>query len=288
MIYSKIMSQKRKDKSLRRIIRHVESRAGSLILQWMTPRNTGKTLILVEGPDDKYVYKHLFNMSSSFIRECEGCDVVRGVCEYVRKYKPSILCLGILDSDFRRLSGRATSRPNIVYTDTHDMETMIMFAPHCFSLFCRITACIGLNHSIIVDDLRLLSFMRWYNMAAHLFYTDEGLDIENATPEQMRDYSFLITKFKQTNGSNKTWLERCFKRFMQKHSLSAMEQVVNGHDYLARFFHYAKRMYGNQFTSEEKLELLAEVSDNKWFQTTLLFDQISSWEHVNGVSVLLP
>lgn len=252
----------------------------------MTPRNADKALILVEGPDDEQVYRHYFDSSYSFIRQCEGCDVVRGVCEYVRKYKPAIKCLGILDSDFRRLCGRNLRRPNIVYTDTHDMETMILFSPVCFTKLCRIAACSGPVHDVIVEDLRLLSFMRWYNMAARLSYIDYELDIENATSSQMRDYHYLNDRFIPTDGSPKPWLKRCFDRFAHEKKDSPMKQVINGHDYLARFCHYARTIDGKQFSSNELTEFLSVVSDLAWFQTTDLCRQIIEWERSNGIRVL--
>ena len=253
----------------------------------MTPSNAGKVLVVVEGPDDKYIYGHLFDSSASFIRDCEGCDTVRGVCEYVRKYKHRMITIGILDSDFRRVCGRALRRPNIVYTDTHDLETLIMFSPYCYSRFCRKAGITNKpNHEEILHDLSLLSFMRWYNMSAHLSYTDYELNLESETSAHLRDYEFLCKKIIPTKGSRKTWVNRCFKRFLHEKSSAPLEQIVNGHDYVARFCYYVRVLNGLQFTKEEIHVFLAYALDAHFFKTTELYRQLVAWENNNGVSIL--
>lgn len=274
--------------SLRKTIRLTESRAGSLILQWMTPTNAGKVLVVVEGPDDKHVYGHLFDSSASFIRDCDGCNTVRGVCEYVRKNKHRMVAVGILDSDFRRVCGRALRRPNIVYTDTHDLETLIMFSPYCYSRFCWKAGITNIpDHNEILQDLSLLSFMRWYNMSAHLSYTDFDLNLESETSTHLRDYAFMCKKFIPTEGSCKTWIKRCFDRFQHDKSSAPLEQVVNGHDYIARFCYYVRVLNGLTFTKEDKNELLTYALDVKYFQTTELHRQLVIWENNNRVNILV-
>ena len=87
--------------------------------------NDGKVVLVVEGPDDKEVYEKVTDAASVCIYvdcNCEKHFVILDALNsrYARRL------LAIKDADFDRLEGKRHSYPNLVLTDTHDMEGMIV------------------------------------------------------------------------------------------------------------------------------------------------------------------
>lgn len=272
--------------SLRRYGRSKKSRAGSLILQWKTPRYAGKVLALVEGWEDTLVYEKFFNSSNTWVKDCGGCANAIGINTCIKKVMAKQKSFVILDSDFRWFYGRNTKRANVFFTDTHDMETSVLFNSRCFQSLIQKLKCLNVTHNDIVKDLRLLSYMRWYNMDSKMCYTDKNLDIVNMSRAKITDYAHLITHFEPSSGSTKQWLKRCFNHFVRKHPRAKSEHLLNGHDYVARFCHYARMRDKLMLGEEDVLLGIAMVCDHIWFNGTTLGQQLRDWQTVNKVNVL--
>lgn len=263
-----------------------KERAGSLILQWKTPKNAGKILVLVEGWDDTLVYERFFNLSKAGLVDCGGCDDAVGINTCIKKVAPKLKSILILDSDFRSFYGRNTKHANVFYTDTHDMETMAMFSPRCFQNVIKILKCPSVTHSDIVKDLRLLSYIRWYNMDAKMKYNDKDLDLVNYSRAKLSDYDHLIMYFEPSAGTTKQWLKRCFEHFKRKYPRVKSEHLLNGHDYVSRFCHYAKMRDKVQLSSDDVLLGIAMGCDHAWFNGTKMGKQIRDWQTKKGVAIL--
>lgn len=274
-------------RSLRYYARKQSTRAGSLIMQWMTPKSYFKTLVLVEGWEDAFLYEQVFDPFKSFVRDCGGCDNVVGVNAYVKRYKPAITSISILDGDFRHLMARANDKENLFYTDTHDMETLVMFSPYCFEGVKKVLHSCSPKHNQIIKDLRLLSYMRWYNQYANLKYVDHNLDIVNMKQRELFSYDSLISRFVPSSGSKKQWLKRCFDTFKNKYPRAKSEYLLNGHDYVDRFCYYAKHKDGKQVSKDDVLLAMAIVCDINWFESTRLCQAVRKWEKKHFKTVLL-
>lgn len=262
-------------------------RARTLVREWKTPKNAGKIMILVEGWEDTLVYEKFFNSEIVSLKDCGGCDDAIGLNTCINKIAPSIKRITIIDSDFRFFYGRNKKKSNVFFTDTHDMETMVMFNHRCFQSILKKLKCTNLTHNDIVKDLRLLSYIRWYNQDAKMKYKANGLDIVNMSKAKILDYDALMNFFSPSSGTTKQWLKRCFTHFRTKHFRVKSEHLINGHDYVDRFCHYAKIRDNRQLSSEDVLLGIAEVCDSAWFQSTRLWREINNWQNEKRISILL-
>lgn len=84
--------------------------------------------LLVEGKDDKKVYSKFVSEASCKIITCNGRPYVKEVIKCLKRSKwRSNRYLGIIDSDFDVFRSRSIPHdPNLVPTDGHDLEVMIL------------------------------------------------------------------------------------------------------------------------------------------------------------------
>lgn len=270
-----------------RIHKSIIDRAGSLYIQWKTPRNAGKVLVLVEGWEDALVYDSLFDAGTASLKDCGGCNDAVGIGTKLKVLAPKQKIVTILDSDFRFFYGRNRKKSSLFFTDAHDMETMILFTPQLFQTTISYLKCPNVMHQDIVRDLRLLSYIRWYNQDAKMKFTDKNLDIVNLSQNKISDYDYIMSFcFVPTSGTTKQWLKRCFVTFKSKFSRARADHLLNGHDYIDRFCYYARLRNRIQLSSEDVLLGIAFSCNGMWFKSTKLGKNIMDWESRNGVLIL--
>ena len=128
--------------------------------------NDGKVIVVVEGPDDKEVYQKVMDANAvCFYVDC-NCDKHFVILNALNnKYGNRLLA--IKDADFDRLDGTANPYPNMMLTDTHDMEGMIV--SECLSELQGDDAvrCQGINLADIYVELEDVSYLKWFNHVNH-------------------------------------------------------------------------------------------------------------------------
>ena len=125
-----------------------------------------KVMIVVEGEDDKKALMKFFDLQTvEFFYTC-NCLAVRDSMRIVSADSQLKNCVvGIKDGDFDHLKGiRYDDIPNLLLTDTHDMETM-MLTPHVCRCLCleMIQEEYPNLLSEIMLSLKNLSYIRYYN-----------------------------------------------------------------------------------------------------------------------------
>ena len=96
-------------------------------VRMMRPQFTG-TVLVVEGDSDARVYGRFVDDKSCMVVPAHGKSnvlIAMGILE-----KDGILgVIAIVDSDFSALDEAVQENPNVFKTDTHDLETMILYSP---------------------------------------------------------------------------------------------------------------------------------------------------------------
>ena len=87
--------------------------------------NEGKVILVVEGSDDKEVYEKVTDAKNVCIYVDCNCDKHIVILNALNEQYGRRL-LAIKDADFDRLEGRSHPFANLLLTDTHDMEGMIV------------------------------------------------------------------------------------------------------------------------------------------------------------------
>ncbi|HEX8435842.1 DUF4435 domain-containing protein, partial [Archangium sp.] len=87
-----------------------------------------KTFVLVEGKDDKKFFERYTDSASCHIIVAHGKPkVIEAVLELDKNGIRGVL--GIVDADFTVLDQQESPTPNILETDLHDVECMMLASP---------------------------------------------------------------------------------------------------------------------------------------------------------------
>ncbi len=102
--------------------------ANEIILIRDDPRKEHLSFLIVEGDTDRNFYKRLTNTNKCQITIAYSKSTALRVLSVLEKEAlPGILV--IVDADFDILEGKSPHSPNVLFTDTHDLETMIIKSP---------------------------------------------------------------------------------------------------------------------------------------------------------------
>jgi hypothetical protein len=84
--------------------------------------------LLVEGPKDVRVYRNFIDESVCDILSTEGKTNAAGALNVLRNSREAGV-LVVVDSDFSRLHGQQVLDPDVITTDDHDIEAMLVKSP---------------------------------------------------------------------------------------------------------------------------------------------------------------
>src|SRR5260221_12536595 len=106
-------------------LRSVNGIANQIIAKRKYPGNYYLSFLIVEGATDKELYEIYTDTNKCEITIADGKGNVKEVPSLLEKY-PLLGVLAIVDADFDVLEERLPSTQNLLFTDTHDLETMII------------------------------------------------------------------------------------------------------------------------------------------------------------------
>lgn len=152
-------------------------------VRMMRPLHKGAILIL-EGCDDSRVYSRFINSNECKLVIGYGKDNALGALKILEKSN-FLGVLAIVDSDFWKLDDVTPSSFNILFTDTHDLETMIIKSP----AFEKILGEYGSEKKIkafvkqagadlrtaLLERIKPMGCLQWYSLREELELDFEGL-----------------------------------------------------------------------------------------------------------------
>lgn len=241
--------------------------------------NDGKVIVVVEGPDDKEVYEKVMNTNAiCFYVDC-NCDKHFVILNALNgRYGERLLA--IKDADFDRLDGATNRYPNMVLTDTHDMEGMIV--AECLSALQGDDAvrCQGINLTEIYAELEDVSYLKWFNHANHcgINFSESALDLDI-------NVFFNACVAKTDNVVNVTLAD--LYAFKTAHSGVSEKELCNGHDILERIYVRAKAANVANYAKKPFFRRLRRAYPKDRFVNTNLFQAIKNWETSNHQAILV-
>lgn len=262
-----------------------------LILQWKTPQNNHKVLLLVEGPQDIEFYSRYFDGQTVGVRSSGGCSSMKKVYEGI-KSNSSIFqfYLAICDSDFARINQIEPYGENVFYADTHDHEMMCIACEHTFrSMFLELTQC--WKDSLfeqIARELHSLTLFKWYNYTFHCNCSFGHMELVNISLDKLLDYNYLFGDVCAHSPNVKEFctLESLKQFVSEKETLIDWKEITNGHDFIKRFVGYCKRNSIGQFPEKKLRKLLHENFRKEEFSKTQLYNDVCHWEERNSKHIL--
>ncbi len=286
-----------------RELRSPDGIANAIILKRQYPGNDLLSFLVIEGDTDRRLYKAFIDEGKCSITVAYAKAVALAVLSILEQNNfPGILV--IVDADFDVLEGQVLSSPNVLFTDAHDIETMIIRSP----ALEKVLGEFGSENKIAQfkqdkgKDVRTVllecgipvGYLRWVSLKNDYFLKFEGLD-----------FSKFLNK--ETLTIRETKLIKAVKDKSQRQDIPAeqikirigelrkdnhdMWHVCCGHDLVCILSIGLHKAIGTNDTGEitpviieRSLRLAYERSH---FQQTQLYISIQRWEEANKPFVVL-
>jgi CBS domain-containing protein len=273
-------------------------------------------IVVLEGGMDAFTLERFFDRTMAKVIVAHGKENAVGAATILdADGEPGIVA--IVDADFWRPEGISTPSPNIVLSDGHDVEIMIISS----SAFDRIVAeyaSVAKTHRFIArvggPDLRgaLLSralpiaYLRLASIRRNMrlcfkeieydrFVDKETLEVnvprlvrhvisKTLQMEQKREEGSTVKARKQVNIGEDAEIV-ALVRSISAETASSPEELCCGHDVTALFALGLRKCYGSQnqsIASQENMESVLRLSfDTEEFRRTTLWVHLKEWESKN-------
>ena len=255
------------------------------------------SFLLVEGHSDKLVYDRLV--------DCSACQVVTvsgkpssklrviAVLKILEESRfPGILA--IVDADFDNLELLPDSSSNLLRTDSHDLETMLINSPALDKVVAELGSEEKINNfgqdvrMVLVQAGICVGYLRWVSQSEGLNLTFDGIKFSRFVDETtiQVDELKLITEVRNKShscsGKNeelKTWV------INKKAGNHDPWQVCCGHDLVEILSLSLRKTIGSNNAAEVEpngLERNLRLAyEEAFFRKTLLYSKIRTWETNN-------
>ena len=232
--------------------------------------NDGKVIVVVEGSDDKEVYQKVMDANTvCFYVDC-NCDKHFVILDALNgKYSNRLLA--IKDADFDRIEGTTNPYPNMVLTDTHDLEGMIV--AECLPELQGEDAlrCQDIKLSEVYAELEDVSYLKWFNHANHY-----GINFSETTLDLDINVYFNACLANTATVVNVTLAD--MYTFKTVHSGVSKKELCNGHDIFERIYVRAKATKVANYAKKPFFRRLRRAYPKDKFVNTDLFQAIKAWE----------
>jgi Protein of unknown function (DUF4435) len=248
------------------------------------------TFLLVEGSSDKIFYKRFIDKIVCQIVVMAGKIRVIGVLAILEKASFDGV-LGIVDADFDRLEGSVHESVNLLRTDTHDLETMLIDSPALDKVIAEFgsaekIAKLNLDVSTsLVDAGKSIGYLRWVSQCERLNLKFSDLKFSKFINEQTLQINepALIQEVKNKSQALSLKTEDLQQRISDEKSKGFNPwQVCCGHDLVEILALGLRKGIGTMSVDVDSLERSLRLAyEEVYFRKTQLWVNIRQWESNN-------
>lgn len=257
--------------------------------------------LIVEGESDENFFENIIDYKKCKVMNLEGKEnVKRFISERNRKGEKGYL--GIVDADFEHITKYEPKISNILITDLHDIEMMILSTnPNMRRIYSE------LSENLLIDNYEKNSKREFLGSVIDAAYEIGLLKLVMCKPKYRVNMDNI--PYELVDDSFNVDMDELIKRSIYRHhsiyevkaeidferkKKHNMYQVCCGHDVteiLCRCF-ISRENGGLGYGKNERLnkkrieELLRVIYEFKYFVTTKLYSAILNWEKINGIDIL--
>lgn len=265
-------------------------------------QHTG-SVVLVEGDSDARFYHKHFVKDCRIIPAINKKNVLQAIAELGNRKVKGVL--GVVDCDYLYLENRLSNHPNIVYTDFHDLETLLILSPSLENFLRELTPGDKLH---LIDDVSKkvrevlfslgleIGYLRWASFRENL-----GLNFKDLPYSQIADPVRIVvdairlirtTSINIRPPVNIADIEH--KMVELKKRKADYKHVCQGHDlvYLLELVIPVvfENVFGKNFANTIRPKCKSFIFDdglrlgyeNTFFVSTKLYVAIKDWENKNS------
>lgn len=254
-----------------------------------------KVLIVIEGKDDKVVYKKLFDEDAAVLYPTLGCYHFEEILKSLNpKYADRMIV--IKDADFDILNHKMPKYDNMFLTDGHDIEMMIFDDE--FEDFLRVRFFDDDDVDIfskVEKEIRHISYIKWYNHNKSC-----NLNVEPIKPcrplyngeAEIAISDILTHLYRARDNAGRTKVsESDIVGFENDNCTDDYMNLTNGHDLCEGVTH--KIIYEQSINHRGRKPTCKGIDDmaraaysREKFQHTNLHKKIEGWEQMHNRNII--
>jgi Protein of unknown function (DUF4435) len=258
--------------------------------------------LLVEGSSDEVFYERFIDKLICQIVVMSGKpsskERVIAVLNILEKSN-FLGVLGIVDADFDRLETSAHHSPNLLRTDTHDLETMLINSPALDKILAELGSTEKISKFISVRDTLVaagisIGYLRWISQCDGLNLTFKGITFSkfiNKKSLQLNELELIKEVKNKSQAFSLDTKEIQQQITKQKSNSHDCWQICCGHDLVGLLSLGLCNAIGSMQQSEvetDSLERFLRVAyEEVYFQKTQLYSNIQKWENDNQLFKVL-
>ena len=253
--------------------------------------------LIVEGPDDARLFKMFSNQETCKIEMAFGKHNATKAVELLQETGFD-RAIAIVDRDFDTILGRMQNSDRLFYTDTHDIETLIIKSPAFDKLIAEYAKDDLLrefeSHSqkslrqTLLEPAHFIGLLRCVSIQNQLNLSFKEVDLDNYLEKdtlQINKNAFIRRVLKTSHASD-IHPKELKKKIAELEALDHDPWIMaRGHDLvsvLLRGFHVfgyrsAQRLSANALESSLRLSFSFDA-----FQETILYKDVKNWEKENS------
>jgi hypothetical protein len=268
------------------------------------------SFLIVEGSTDEKFYKQLVNNEKCQIIIAHLKDNARNVLLILEKDR-FLGVLAIVDADFEVLEGSLPASPDLLFTDTHDLETMILRSPaleKVLSEFASKDKCTTFEtksgkdlRTILLECGKYLGYLRWISLREDLSLKFEELSFEKFIDKEALTITDILKLIRIIQSkSHNTDRGKLHQRPLEDNDIhDKMIQLYDeihdlwhvccGHDLICILSFGLRKAIGSTKTIDPELleSCLRLAYEPTYFFKTRLYAAIQKWEKANMPFIIL-
>ena len=249
-------------------------------------------IIVVEGEDDEKALKNFFNLQTVEFTCASNCLKVKDAMQIVSTDNQLKDCvIGIKDADFDHINQIKNNIANLMITDTHDMETLMLTPKVCKRICWETINQAYPNLSFeAMTSLKNLSYLRYYNDKIILNGKGsdkegikfKGIKIADVTSHCVQD---VLQRVKDNGNFKKTSYPDLdtINLFISQNPIDDEDLTLftNGHDlvYAIRDILHSKDEAAKAYSDKSIATMIRMSYSKEEFEKTNLYKDIDNWNN---------
>jgi hypothetical protein len=247
--------------------------------------------LIVEGHSDKLVYSNFVNSETCEFVISDGKEQALNTMKILDNDKFTGV-LAVVDADFDRLENNFPESPNILLTDDHDLEMMMLKTNALDKLINERGSEAKIKNKNIREILlkigQEIGYLRWISQKNNLSLRFEGLDFGKFIKKDKLeiDYSDLIKTIKDHSQKQSLVNQEIEEKIeILRNKEHDPSQVCCGHDIMQILSLALCKAWGTCKPTDVKAENLERdlrlAYEKSYFYQTQLYFLIQNWQNTN-------
>lgn len=277
----------------------------------MTRTQFAGSFLMVEGSTDGQFYGWLVNPDQCKIVIAHNkANAISALDLLENDGFPGVLV--IVDADFDFLEGRSPHSPNLLFTDTHDLETMIIKSPAFKKVLGEFGSAEKISQFVqkrgkdvltaLIECSKPVGYLRWVSLQEGLSLKFEELDFGKFVSKETLNIDVLkLIRLVQSRSHHSDRDKSQVQMIADNDIQQKMQQLKNdtydpwhvccGHDLVSVLSFGLCKALGSRNTGDVKIDVLERslrlAYERAYFQQTRLYASIQQWERANMPFVIL-